>query len=147
MRALDQYQKDCWAICFDSFTAGFRKSLGPAFDQDFDNGINVSIRPYDRGISNVMTRLFTCDNAGWFDQDITAVVYNVFKMCASTPACSSLCAGGFNADTEDKGVQELYQQGLDAFDSFTVEQKQANVVPSLVQDFVQLISQVSSLSD
>jgi hypothetical protein len=89
MCALDQYQKECWAFCFDTINFGFWKSLGPAFNKDFDNGVDRDIVVYDRNLSNVMTRLLTYDNAGWFDQNISATVYNVFQMCTSHAPASA----------------------------------------------------------
>ena len=76
MRAVDLYQKDCWSMCMSSGLAGFRKALGQPFDADLDNGEESGVSPYSRGISNVLTRLLTCDESGWFERNISAATYN-----------------------------------------------------------------------
>ena len=144
MRALDDYQKDCWAFCFDTGVAGFRKALGSPYDDDFQNGYNTTVDVFDRNLSNVLVRLLTCDTASWFDHNITALVFNVFVMCSSSPACASLCSGIKN-ETGAELYQQIYLQVVGVARNATEDDKALFLTPSTVDEFVQPIAQVASL--
>jgi hypothetical protein len=147
LRAIDDYQKDCWAYCFTKereVLAGFRQRLGKPFDNIFDNGEDPNVSPYERNISSAMTRLLVCDTAGWFDSDISDTAFNVFKMCAASTACASLCSGIPN-QTNAVEYHYFYGQVVGLIGNLSAQDRSLVCTPSLVRDWVQPISQTAAL--
>jgi hypothetical protein len=140
--ALDHYQKDCWAFCFSNERAGFRKGLGP-FDKDFENGDNKFVSPFKRGISNVMIRLLTCCESGWFDADISQATYQVLAMCASARGCAAVCAGIVN-ETDAVDHQLNYRRFIDSANTLGPKEKSKVMSPSVVPGMVLSILQVAN---
>ena len=90
LRALDRYQRDCFAACFqpgDTIShCGFRQRLGDPFDGVLSNLSEPSP-------SAAVSRLRKCTSAGWFSPDAAAALANVFTMCSASDSCATLCSG------------------------------------------------------
>ena len=137
LRSMDEYQKNCWAYCFESDVTGYRKGLGTPFDEALDIGDGTRN-------SNVVVRLLTCQRASWFAPNVSAVVYNVFNMCSSSAACAGLCSGMAN-ETDAAIYQDYFKLIVDWVDNATATEREDIPTPSLVSYFMQPIGQVQSL--
>ena len=144
LRSIDDYQKNCWAYCFEPSMAGYRKRLGSPYDEALDNSDDASVSPYQRNISNALVRLLVCDSAGWFASSVSTVVYEVFSMCSSSAACASLCSGIAN-QTDASQYQQYYRSIIDYVKNVTAPVRETVLIPSLVADLVQPIGQVAGL--
>ena len=144
LRSVDEYQKNCWAYCFESNIAGYRKRLGSPFDEALDNSERTDLDPFQRNLSNALVRLLTCENASWFAPNVSQVVYGIFVMCSSSPACASLCSGIANG-TDAATYRDYFQNIVAAVDNLTAADREASLAPQLVEDFMQPVGQVASL--
>jgi hypothetical protein len=146
LRAIDDYQKDCWAMCLETGQPGYRKRLGAPYDSDLDNGDDPDASAFARGLSPALTRLLACDSAGWFDANASAAARAVFAMCNSSRACAGLCGGTADAG-EAADYQEAYQGLLAYADALQPDERGRVYTPVVVADLVVPIAQVADLSD
>ena len=137
LRAVSEYQKNCWSYCFEAGVAGYRKRLDSPYDQELDNND-------DGNSSNVLIRLLGCDSASWFDKNVSDVVYDVIQMCSLSPWCTSLCSGIIN-ETEAVQYQQYFQSVLVFANNLTEDQRQSIITPSVMEDVVLPIAQTASL--
>ena len=132
--ALEKYQKDCFAACFDNgrTQCGFRRKLGDPFDSALNDVGTVSASP-------AISRLRTCPTSGWFSPTVPALVANVFKMCSSSELCSAMCSGDSTNVTIRRAKYAALSAALDANPNSTLSS------PSSVAKFVKPISTVVSM--
>jgi hypothetical protein len=144
LRAIDEYQKDCWALCLATGQAGYRKRLGMPFDKDLDNGEDDSISPLARGLSPALTRLLACDSAGWFAKNISATVRAVGNMCSSSPACAGLCSGTMDPD-EAAEYSAIYKEVMVSVESLPPDERDSVSTPSILADLMMPIAQAAAV--